>query len=241
MGRTYEESVSELYRCSPEEFVAERKRLAAELKGTGDKEGAERFEKLARPSLSAWAVNQLWWQERAGFEQLLEAAARLRAGDLGARGGHRHALDELRKRAAEILRAGEHAASDAVLRRVSTTLSALAANGGFDPDAPGALTADREAPGFEATGLSGMLAAAGASEQERQRVEQERKQAEQERQRAAARAELERLETELQRARAAAEGHTHEVDRLRKALAAEEQRLERAQAAVAELEARLRG
>src|SRR5262249_21920679 len=43
-----------------------------------------------------------------------------------------------------------HAAPESTLRRVTTTLSALAAAGGFDPDPPGALGADRSPPGFEA-------------------------------------------------------------------------------------------
>jgi hypothetical protein len=38
------------------------------------------------------------------------------------------------------------------LRRVTTTLSALAASGGFAPDAEGALLEDRDPPGFEVLG-----------------------------------------------------------------------------------------
>jgi hypothetical protein len=36
------------------------------------------------------------------------------------------------------------------LQRVTGTLSAIAASGGFEPDEPGALSADREPPGFDA-------------------------------------------------------------------------------------------
>jgi hypothetical protein len=257
MTNTFEQCAAVLYRCLPEEFVGERKRLAAELKASGDKEGAKRVEKLVRPSISAWAVNQLWWQERASFEVLFESAGRLRGGDFGAMRAHREALDGLRTRAAEVLRAGSHATSEAVLRRVGNTLAALAASGGFEPDLPGALSADRDAPGFGATGLSGMLGAARPESEskagervastesssqherdaERERVEQERQRIEQ--QRAAVRAERQRLGAELQRGREDSAAHAREVERLRTALGAAEQALERARGAAKEVEARL--
>jgi hypothetical protein len=257
MTNTFEQCVAALCQCSLEQFVGERKRLAAELKASGDKAGAKRVEKLVRPSVSAWAVNQLWWQERASFEALFESAGRLRAGDFGAMRAHREALEGLRARAAEMLRAGSHATSEVVLRRVGNTLAALAAAGGFEPDLPGALSADRDAPGFGATGLSDMLAAArpeagsetserAASTErssqheldaERERLEQERQRIEQ--QRAAVRAERQRLETDLQRAREDSATHARDVERLRTALAAGEQALERARAAAKEVEARL--
>ena len=45
---------------------------------------ATRFAKLGRPTISAWAVNQLWWHARDAFDALFETAARLRKGDLHA-------------------------------------------------------------------------------------------------------------------------------------------------------------
>ncbi len=149
MAMDYDTAAAELYRSPLADFVATRKRLAVELKTT-DKAQAKRFEKLARPSLSAWAVNQLWWRARPSFDALFESAARLRTGDQAATRAHRDALAELRRRAAELLAENAHAASEAVLRRVTHTLSALAASGGFDPDPPGALVEDRDPPGFEA-------------------------------------------------------------------------------------------
>jgi hypothetical protein len=232
MQRSYEQAISELYRSSPEQFIAERKRLAAKLKGEGDKESGKRLEKLPRPSLSAWTVNQLWWQARASFEQVFESAARLRSGDLGAMRAHREALDTLRGRAAEILRAGSHAVTDAVLRRVSNTLSALAANGSFDPDLPGALSADRDAPGFDATGLSGMLTAAATGSGDRatshrsastprgdasgkQSSDSRQREPKEQRERAEREAERRRLELERQR-----------IEQQRAAARAERERLE---------------
>src|SRR5262245_36041891 len=116
MALEYAEAVAALYRSSQEQFVGERKRLAAELKAAGDKAGAARLAKLARPSLSAWAVNQLWWQARPGFDELLASGERLRKGERSAQAAHRDALAALRTRAASLLSEGGHAATDATLR-----------------------------------------------------------------------------------------------------------------------------
>ena len=150
----YDDAVASLFQAPLEQFVAERKRLAGELKTAGDKAGAARLAKLARPPISAWAVDQLWWHARAGFEALFETAQRLRDGKLDATAAHRDAIAKLRARAAQILSDAEHGATEATLRRITQTLSALAASGGWAPDPPGALSADRDPPGFEAVGIS---------------------------------------------------------------------------------------
>lgn len=159
MAGSYDDAVAELYRCAHDAFVAERKRLAGDLKAAGDKAGAARLAKLARPTLSAWAVNQLWWHSREPFERLLAAAVRLRAGDQGGAAERRDALAALKSRAASLLVEAGHAVSEGTLRRITTTLSALAASGGFEPDPAGALAADRDPPGFDAAGLGGFAAA----------------------------------------------------------------------------------
>src|SRR5688572_3035159 len=174
MQARYEDAVEALYKGTLEAFVAERKRLAIELKAE-DPSGAARLSKLARPTVSVWVVNQLWWQSRDLFEGLLEAARRVHEGDLGATGAHREALAKLRTRAAEILSTAHHATPDALLRRVTTTLSALAATGGFEPDPPGALGADRDPPGFEAAGTLAPSPKADAADAERRRLEAERR------------------------------------------------------------------
>ncbi len=155
MAASHDDAVAALYQSAHEAFVAERKRLAGELKAAGDKAGAARLLALRRPTLSAWAVNQLWWQARESFEQLFAAAARLRAGDQTAAADRRDTVAALKARAASILVQAGHAVNEATLRRVSTTLSALAAAGGFEPDPPGALSGDRDPPGFDAAGLAG--------------------------------------------------------------------------------------
>jgi hypothetical protein len=147
---SYATALETLVRAPHAEFVAERKRLGATLTNAGDAKGGKKLEAIRRPSITAWAVNQLWWNERAAFKDFLRAAERLRDADLSATEAHRKAQSKLRERAAALLVAAGHAATEGTLRRVTTTLGALAATGGFEPDAPGTLRFDRDPPGFGA-------------------------------------------------------------------------------------------
>jgi DNA repair exonuclease SbcCD ATPase subunit len=245
---SYDEAVQALYRGPLETFVAERKRLAAELKAGGDKEGAARLAKLGRPSISAWAVNQLFWYEREAFERLLTTADRVRRGERDASAEYQRALSALRALAAACLAASGHVAAEATLRRVTTTLSALAVTGGFEPDPLGALVADRDPPGFEVLHTLPSQAERGAdivrdgtaeakrreqAELERKRAEAERRRLEEER--ARTRAEREKLKTALGEAQANAQRQEREVDRLRQELNHVEAQLADARSAMAKL------
>ena len=149
----YDDALQELYQVPLSQFVAERKRLAGELKAAGDAADAKRLLARKRPTVSAWVVNQLYWHARDAFDEMLATAEQLRKGHIKASADHREALAKLRQRAAAMLEDSGHAATEATLRRVTATLSALAAAGSFDPDPPGALAADRDPPGFEAIGI----------------------------------------------------------------------------------------
>ena len=243
-------AVETLFRASLNEFVAERKRLATELKAAGDKDSGTKLSQLPRPSVSAWAVNQLWWQERAAFEALSKAAALVKSGDREASKQHREALTELRQRATTLLEQAGNAASEGTLRRIATTLSALAATGSFEPDAPGALVADRDPPGFEtfvaspettarverivatrAVETAATASAEKTAEAERSRAEE----AERERRKA----ERERLSAALREAQQLRGAQQREVTRLKEELEAAEQSLKQTQTLLAELEAQL--
>lgn len=150
---TYAEALTELYQAPLEQFIAERKRLVGELKAAGDKTGVRLLGTRAKPPVSAWVANQLWWHAREDFDQLLAAADKLRKGQLAASGEHRDAIAKLRKRAAAMLEQAGHGATEATLRRVALTVSAIAASGSWAPDEPGTLSADRDPPGFEAVGI----------------------------------------------------------------------------------------
>ena len=142
-------AIRELYQAPVEHFVAERKRLAKEL----DKAAGKALLAKRRPTISAWAVNQLWWHARDAFDRMMKTADELRAGKQVDK-QHREAVAALRARASAILEDADHPPTESVLRRVTTTLSALAATGTWEPSQPGALTDDLDPPGFGAVGLS---------------------------------------------------------------------------------------
>lgn len=151
----FEAAADTLYGVPLRAFTAERKRLAAELRKAGDRAGGAQLAKLARPTMSAWVVNQLYRQARTQIDALLAAAARIRAGQLDAASEQRAALTRLRALGAEVLRGDGHASSEQTLARVMTTLQALAAVGSFAPDRAGRLVVDRDPPGFEAMAAFG--------------------------------------------------------------------------------------
>lgn len=239
----YDDAVATLHRGPFADFVQERKRLAAELKAAGEKEAAAKLAKLTRPPVSAWAVNQLWWHERAAFEALIGAAAEVKVGDREASRAHREALARLRERAAQLLQEAGNAASEATLRRVTTTLSAIAAAGTFDPDPPGALSADRDPPGFEALGFGEMPAKGHEPERHeparddgaRRALEAERRRAEAEAQKRR-QAERERIMGQLREARALQTAQQRELSRLKIEVETAEQGLKETQALLARLE-----
>ncbi len=73
-----ETAVRELHSAPLEDFVAERKRLAKELRAAGDRESAAELAKLPKPSAPAWALNFVAREQPAVVEGWLEAADALR-------------------------------------------------------------------------------------------------------------------------------------------------------------------
>ena len=154
-------AVDDLFKLPLEQFTAARNVLAGSLKKGGNRTEAERVKTLPRPPLSAWAVNQLYWRQRKPFKRFLDSAARFRKAqtlqlsgkraDLrGSLSARREALSELSTLAASVLKQSGHAPTSDAMRRVTTTLEALAsrepsANG----PAAGRLTHDLDSPGFE--------------------------------------------------------------------------------------------
>jgi hypothetical protein len=225
MPKTYDAALETLFRAPHGEFVAERSRLAAELTKDGKASDGKKLEKIRRPSITAWAVNQLWWNERATFNELLRTAERLRDADLSAQAAHRKALAALRERAAETLSGAGHAATEGTLRRVTTTLGALAAIGGFQPDAPGTLRFDRDPPGFGAVNpralekLAGKPRPAAATSKPKDvgpsKAELAAEKRRLEREKAVRQAERERVDSSIRTTRAALEKQELELAELR--------------------------
>jgi hypothetical protein len=72
------DEVDELFKLPLAEFTGARNALAAQLKKTGRADDANLVKTLTKPSISAWAVNQLYWNHRDAFGRLLAAGQRFR-------------------------------------------------------------------------------------------------------------------------------------------------------------------
>lgn len=145
-----------LYQVPLSEFIAERDALA---KAAGPQRAEIR--RIQKPTLPAWAVNQLYWRSRSTYEELLQRAADLRATHDAALGGqpadlrgagraHEDALARALKGTLALLAEGGHPVTDATRQAIATTLRGLPSE-----EPPGQLTRPLEARGFD------MLAGAG--------------------------------------------------------------------------------
>jgi hypothetical protein len=72
-------AIDTLYQGPLDGFTAARNELAAARRKAGDREGADRVKALAKPTGTAWAVNQVWWRDRSVMERLLAAGEGQRA------------------------------------------------------------------------------------------------------------------------------------------------------------------
>ena len=251
--------LARLYRGPQGEFTKARNDLAKQLRKLGKPKEAEYVRTLAKPTPSAWAVNQLFEREPARMDTLLAAGKRARAGQREAVSGRgaaalreslqaaRGVMDDLRRRAGEILRESGGSASRAILDRIATDLQALA----FSPAAAEAadrrwLSRDLDPPGFEV--LAGLqlagapvvdLEARKAKQAERRETKQPAREAEgkareereSQRQEAAERARREREEERIRRRLEVAQ---EKVSRARGEAEEERQHAEKAEKTAAE-------
>ena len=71
--------IDELYGLPLDQFVPERTALARELRSAGRREEASEVAALRKPSVAAWAVNQLVRTQGKGVDELFGAGDALRA------------------------------------------------------------------------------------------------------------------------------------------------------------------
>ena len=162
-GETLDE-IDELFALPLDEFTKARNALAKRLKDAGDPDAAEAVRALAKPSVAAWAVNQLARRDPDAVRSLLNVAARLRSAQERSLQGERVA-DELRAAQAEerdvlrqltrgaeaVLQSAGRPASGTTLERVSTLLrSAAVGEPGRTSLREGRLSGDVEVSGFDA-------------------------------------------------------------------------------------------
>jgi hypothetical protein len=153
--------IDALYQGPLGEFTSGRNALEKRVKAEQGKEAAGAIKALEKPSVSAWAVNQLYWRYRTDFDRLLRTGDDLRASQQKRMAGRdvdvnaaidarREALVKLMGRASTILEEGG-TTSDDIRQRVGQTLEALSVYGTSDAaPRPGRLTGDVQPPGFAA-------------------------------------------------------------------------------------------
>lgn len=146
-----------LYGLPLDEFTSARNEAAKELRAAGERKEAESVARLAKPTVPAWAVNQLAREHRTAIRALLGAGERL--GKAQARGiagrlrdaarSEREAVEKLVAAARDILDASGQHAGEAALQKVRDTLHAAAADAEVrDLVRTGRLTRERQAVGF---------------------------------------------------------------------------------------------
>ena len=153
--------MDELFKLPLVEFTGARNALATKLKQQGRANDANLVKTLAKPSISAWTVNQLYWNHRDAFDKLLAAGQRFHQAQTSSRAGkvadmrgsldaRRAALLHLSDLATSLLQEAGHNPSPDTIRRITTTLEAMSALASLsDGPTPGRLTQDVDPPGFE--------------------------------------------------------------------------------------------
>lgn len=153
--------VDALFRLPLAEFTGARNALAAQLKKSGRGDDAALVKALAKPSVSAWAVNQLYWHHRKDFDQLIALGERFHRAQKSGKIADMHAsldarrqlLSQLSDIAASVLRDAGHNPSPETILRVTTTLEGMSVRStDADGPKPGRLAHDVDPPGFESFG-----------------------------------------------------------------------------------------
>ncbi|WP_272499651.1 hypothetical protein [Actinomadura litoris] len=155
----FSSAAGELYGVTPDEFVAVRTRLSRRARDEGDAALAKRLGALRRPTLPAWAVNQLARSAADDLGRLLDVGEEIRAawgsGGLGDLERRRAGLvRDLVRTAGELASAAGRPLRDQAVREVEDTLQAAT----VDPDVAdevreGRLAQPRSHSGFGPVGF----------------------------------------------------------------------------------------
>ncbi len=114
-----------LFQGAPEGFVAARDALAARLREQGRPEDASAVKRLRKPTVVAWALDQLAARDPDGVGALLDAGTEVRAAQQAALSSKRGAAERLRS--AGIARA-------AAVTHLAAAAAAALREAGKDPD-----------------------------------------------------------------------------------------------------------
>jgi hypothetical protein len=130
-ARLLDAEIDRLYQLALDEFTSARNALAKTAGGE-----SARVRALAKPSVPAWIVNQLYWQDRKTWDALVSAAENARKVNRAVLGGksgdvraanavHDEAIDAAFKSALALLAGSGHPATDATRQAIAGTLRAL--------------------------------------------------------------------------------------------------------------------
>jgi hypothetical protein len=160
------DEVDRLYGLALAQFTKARDELARELRKAGQGEASAEVKALAKPSLSAWTVNQLARKEPLQVRALMTAGERLRKAQSELLGGgdpeelqaalqrQRQVVDALVESAKRILEKAGQPATEATLERVRGTLTAAAG----DEEGARLVEQGRLAKDLEPVGFGGVTA-----------------------------------------------------------------------------------
>jgi len=142
-----------VYGLPLEEFTDGRNAVAKELRDRGLAAESDAVKALAKPSVAAWAVNQLSRRRHADLDEFLEAAAAARDAQLGGTADMREAIARQRSALETLVAAARDelggAASETVTARIRQTLEAAAVDdSAADAVREGRLVKELEPAGF---------------------------------------------------------------------------------------------
>jgi hypothetical protein len=180
--------VDDLYGLPLEQFIPQRGARTRALRNEGEGDEAARVGKLRKPSVAAWAVNQLVRTRRKQVAELFDAgdaAQQAQADLLAGRGDaallrdasrrERETVESLLEAARGLLSANGHELSPTTLERVADTLHAAA----LDPGAreqvePGRLERELRHVGVAVGGAIGAASPVARAEPEKKASEAQR-------------------------------------------------------------------
>lgn len=212
------EPADPLFEIAPEEFTAERDRIAKELKKQGEAGAAAKVKALRRPSITAYALNLVARRHADLISSLLEADERLRTAKSraemdGAKADRQKAISAISGRAITLLAEQGRPVTAPLRERTTETLLAAAT----DDETRERLQRGRLLKEAEAGGFGGPVATFDAVEPDDERRKISRRVS-------LLRAEAEAKLAEAKKSRADSDRARHEAGELAEASAAAEDR-----------------
>jgi hypothetical protein len=125
------ESAEPLFELPPEDFTAERDRIAKDLKKQGDEDAAAQVKAMKKPNVTAYALNLVSRRHSELVETLLEADEKLRTAKSraemdAAKAERQKAISSITTKATSLLEEQERSVTAQVRERLTETLLAVA-------------------------------------------------------------------------------------------------------------------